>query len=201
MSDANAAIIPSPTHEIQNPFIRRTSEDTVANNVNNFKSVSSQEPGQASLQSTSEKAGAVRPLLSKASSAMSVRTSSTESSRRHNSTVIATPAPRDSDISSELDLQSVMRASLAIQEGPQVKNIIVQLVHIIMQTAGANYGCIMLRGIRAERKALHVEVIGNGNKVNLVDHKPLHSQTEVVPTRLCEYALIWIGLMIGLLRD
>ena len=96
-------------------------------------------------------------------------------------------APRDSDISSELDLQSVMRASLAIQEGPQVKNIILKLVHIIMQTAGANYGCIMLRGHRLERKSLHVEVIGNGSKVSLVDHKPLHTQGDVVPVRLCEY--------------
>jgi hypothetical protein len=96
-------------------------------------------------------------------------------------------APRDSDISSELDLQSVMRASLAIQEGPQVKNIILKLVHIIMQTAGANYGCIMLRGRRLERKSLHVEVIGNGSKVSLVDHKPLHTQGDVVPVRLCEY--------------
>jgi hypothetical protein len=100
-----------------------------------------------------------------------------------------TSAPRDSDISSELDLQSVMRASLAIQEGPQVKNIIVKLVHIIMQTAGANYGCIMLRGHRLERRSLHIEVVGNGSKVNLVDHKPLHSQTEMVPVRLCEYVL------------
>lgn len=129
---------------------------------------------------------------------MSVRSSSTESSRRRNSAITSNSLPRDSDISSELDLQSVMRASLAIQEGPQVKNIIVKLVHIIMQTAGANYGCVMLRGLRAERKQLHIEVIGNGNKVNLVDHKPLHSQTNVVPTRLCEYNTKWIALIVEL---
>jgi osomolarity two-component system sensor histidine kinase CHK1 len=95
-------------------------------------------------------------------------------------------APRDSEISSELDLQSVMRASLAIQEGPQVKNIILKLVHIIMQTAGANYGCVMLREQRNEGKSFYIEVIGNGNKISLVDHQPLRSQTEVVPARLCE---------------
>jgi len=131
-----------------------------------------------------------RPAMRQGSSAVSQRSSSTEDdSRRQNSAGLATTtfAPRDSDISSELDLQSVMRASLAIQEGPKVKNIIVKLVRIIMQTAGANYGCIMLRGHRLERRSLHIEVVGNGSKVNLVDHKPLHSQTEMVPVRLCEY--------------
>ena len=106
---------------------------------------------------------------------------------RKNSALSPLSGLRDSDISSELDLQSVMRASLAIQEGPQVKNIILKLVHIIMQTAGANYGCVMLREQSTERKTLHIEVIGNENKVNVVDHKPLHSQTDVVPARLCEY--------------
>jgi osomolarity two-component system, sensor histidine kinase CHK1 len=98
-----------------------------------------------------------------------------------------TSTPKDSDISSELDLQSVMRASLAIQEGQQVRNIILKLVHIIMQTAGANYGVVMLSQQTIERKQLYVEVMGNGNKINLVDHRPLNSQTDVVPARLCEY--------------
>jgi hypothetical protein len=179
------AIIPSPTHEIQNPFVSQHAPEMRSHHVNNIKSGPSQEPAHPSLQSISEKMG--RPLLRKGSSAMSLRSSSTESSPRRNSAMISSSGLRDSVISSELDLQSVMRASLAIQEGPQVKNIILKLVHIIMQTAGANYGCIMLRGLRAERRTLHIEVIGNENKVHLVDHKPLHSQTETVPTRLCEY--------------
>jgi hypothetical protein len=79
-----------------------------------------------------------------------------------------------------------MRASLAIQEGPEVKSIILKLVHIIMQTAGANYGCIMLRGQGTKQGSLYIEVVGHGNKVNLADHRPLHSQTDVVPTKLCE---------------
>jgi osomolarity two-component system, sensor histidine kinase CHK1 len=79
-----------------------------------------------------------------------------------------------------------MRASLAIQEGPEVKNIILKLLHIIMQTAGANYGCIMLREQHMEQKPLYIKVVGHENKINLVDHRPLHSQTDVVPAKLCE---------------
>jgi len=112
---------------------------------------------------------------------------SADDERRKISSLTTASNVRDSDISSELDLQSVMRASLAIQEGPQIRNIILKLVHIIMQTAGANYGCVMLREQSMDRKPLHIEVIGNGNKVNLVDHKPLHTQTDIVPARLCQY--------------
>jgi osomolarity two-component system sensor histidine kinase CHK1 len=79
-----------------------------------------------------------------------------------------------------------MRASLAIQEGAHVQNIILKLVRIIMLTAGANYGVVMLRDQNLEKRTLYIEVIGEGAKVNLVDHKPLHSQIDVVPGRLCE---------------
>jgi hypothetical protein len=44
----------------------------------------------------------------------------------------------------------------------------------------------MLRGNREERDQLHIEVIGTGGDVNIVDHKPLRGQTDVAPTRLCE---------------
>jgi hypothetical protein len=176
------AILPSPTNELVNPFFRKSLDDNGApNSYNSFQSpISSRD-----LRHTSFGESVIRPSQ-RDSTAMSVHSSSTDDSRRRNSALTNNSAPRDSDISSELDLQSVMRASLAIQEGPQVKNIILKLVHIIMQTAGANYGCIMLRGHRMERKSLHVEVIGNGSKVSLVDHKPLHTQGDVVPVRLCE---------------
>ena len=136
-----------------------------------------------------------RPPLRHGNSAASIHSSSTDESRQKSSTLASLSISRDLDISSELDLQSVMRASLTIQEGPEVKNIIVRLVHIIMQTAGANYGCVMLRG---ERKMLQIEVIGNGNKVSAVDHKPLHSQKDVVPARLCEYGLFMYRLIVEL---
>jgi hypothetical protein len=55
-----------------------------------------------------------------------------------------------------------------------------------MLTAGANYGVVMLRDQNVEKRTLYIEVIGEGAKVNLVDHKPLHSQIDVVPGRLCE---------------
>ena len=136
----------------------------------------------------------LRPPLRHGNSTTSIHSSTTDESRRISSALASISVPRDSDISSELDLQSVMRASLAIQEGPQVENIILKLVHIIMQTAGANYGCVMLR---EERKMLRIKVIGNGNKVNVVDHKPLHSQTDVVPARLCEHQLLMDRLTVG----
>jgi len=130
----------------------------------------------------------LRPTLRQNASSLSIPSESSSSeSRRKSSGVATSTAPQNSDISSELDLQSVMRASLAIQEGPHVRNIILKLVHIIMQTAGANYGCVMLSQQTMERKQLYIEVIGNGNKIDLVDHRPLKSQTEVVPARLCEY--------------
>jgi osomolarity two-component system sensor histidine kinase CHK1 len=126
-------------------------------------------------------------LRQNASSASIHSESSSSDSRRKNSGAVTSAAPQNSDFSSELDLQSVMRASLAIQEGPHVRNIILKLVHIIMQTAGANYGCVMLSQQTIERKQLYIEVIGNENKIDLVNHRPLKSQTEVVPARLCEY--------------
>ena len=179
------ALLPSPTNEFGNPFAKKVQDDNTHTSL--------QSPGSRDFRnlSMSDTIFNARQTNRQGSSAMSQRSSSTDDdSRRRSSAVMPlTSAPRDSDISSELDLQSVMRASLAIQEGPQVKNIIVKLVHIIMQTAGANYGCIMLRGHRLERRSLHIEVVGNGSKVNLVDHKPLHSQTEMVPVRLCEYVL------------
>jgi hypothetical protein len=82
-----------------------------------------------------------------------------------------------------------------------VRNIILKLVHIIMQTAGANYGCVMLSQQTMERKKLYIEVIGNGNKIDLVNHRPLKSQTEVVPTRLCEYGAFLLLLILGLSHD
>jgi len=128
------------------------------------------------------------PTLRQNASSVSIHSESSSSeSRRKNLGAVTSSAPQNSDISSELDLQSVMRASLAIQEGPHVRNIILKLVHIIMQTAGANYGCVMLSQQTMERKQLYIEVIGNGNKIDLVDHRPLKSQTDVVPARLCEY--------------
>ena len=178
--------VSSPRNEYSDPFSRRPSDDTPQTV---FQSPLSNR--HSSMPSVSE--SIFRPPLRHGASSGSIHTSSTDDSRRKSSALVLTPVPRDSDISSELDLQSVMRASLAIQEGPQVKTITVKLMRIIMQTAGANYGCVMLR---EERKMLRIEVVGNANKVNVVDHKPLHSQTDVVPARLCEYELLMYRLIV-----
>lgn len=172
------AILPSPTYELKDPFSRRASDDNTAPSLQFSNSIR-----QTPLQITVDMP--LRPIHH-GNSNVSLNSSLSDDSRKRSSALASASALRDFGISSELDLQSVMRASLAIQEGPEVKNIILKLVHIIMQTAGANYGCIMLRGQRMEQKSLLIEVVGHGNKVNLVDHRPLQSQTDVVPTKLCE---------------
>jgi len=186
MLKLTVAILPSPSpkEESRDPFIhRRLSDDPVGNSTRSPLRLRST-PGYNFNEIY------VRPSLGRGNSTTSIHSSSTdEESRRKASGLTSTWSPRDSDIGSELDLQSVMRASLAIQEDAQVQNIILKLVRIIMQTAGANYGVVMLREQNSEKKMLHVEVIGEGNKVSLVDHKPLHLQADVVPARLCEYGL------------
>jgi hypothetical protein len=124
------------------------------------------------------------PLSHENSSNSIIQTSSHHNKRRRNSDALAVPQS-DSEFSSELDLQSIMRLMMAIQEGSGVKNIITKLLSIIIETAGANYGCIMLRG-HHDRGLLHVEVIMNGTQISVVNHQPLHRQLDVVPARLCE---------------
>ena len=172
---------PSPKDESRDPFThRRLSDDHLAHSPVRLRST----PGNNFNEMY------VRPSLGRGNSTTSIHSSSTDDeSRRKVSGLTSTCSPRDSDIGTELDLQSVMRASLAIQEDAQVQNIILKLVRIIMQTAGANYGVVMLREQNLEKKTLQVEVIGEGNKVSLVDHKPLYLQSDVVPARLCEYGL------------
>jgi hypothetical protein len=171
---------PSPKDEFRDPFSqRRISEDHAVN--------SSQPPFRLrSTPGNSFNESLTRPSLRRGNSTASLQSSSTDEETRRKSGHTSVTGHRDSDISSELDLQSVMRASLAIQEGAHVQNIILKLVRIIMLTAGANYGVVMLRDQNLEKRTLYIEVIGEGAKVNLVDHKPLHSQIDVVPARLCE---------------
>jgi hypothetical protein len=180
------AILPSPVNEFRDPFSQNPVEDEVPSVSES--PLSPRDGKQPSAPTTS--GPAARHFLPQHNHypISSPTSTSSESHQRGSAkdSTVASSGPRDSDISSELDLHSVMRASLAIQEGSHVKNIILKLVHIIMQTAGANYGCIMLREQHSDRKSLYIEVVGNG-KVKLVDHKPLHSQTDVVPARLCEY--------------
>lgn len=187
------AIFPSPANEFKDPFSRGVSDDQTSTNPHSpptsLQTPRSARDSRVFLQTTSD--GVVqRPPLRTGNSTNSINSvSSIEESRRKASILATSSSPQNSDISSELDLQSVMRASLAIQEGPHVKNIILKLVHIIMQTAGADYGCVMLRDELSERKALYIEVVGNCNDITLVDHILLRSQTDVTPARLCEYTV------------
>jgi len=181
------AILPSPANEFKDPFTRRVSDGDAPTSLQSPpKSPPSNRDNRNSLQTVSD---GVRPPLRKGASSNSVDSMSSVEESRRKASALTSSSPQNSDISSELDLQSVMRASLAIQEGPQVHNIILKLVHIIMQTAGANYGCIMLRDQHSEKKPLQIEVVGNGNKITLMDHILLPAQTDVAPARLCEYAI------------
>jgi|SRR5271156_3094324 len=183
------AILPSPANEFRDPFSGKQSEEENPPSASILSPLSSKEhPHLCAPTTVSE--NNKRPPLQPHSSAASIHSNETDESRRKSSNIPSSPAPRDSDITSELDLQSVMRAMLAIQEGQQLQHINLKLVHIIMQTAGADYGVVMLRE-KLEKKALHVEVIGTGNTIKIVDHKPLNSQTDIVPTRLCEYDCLY----------
>ena len=159
------AFIPSPENELRNPLSPHMSVET-----------------PSTLPSVN--GDTIRPLLKREHSSNSItRDFSSDINDRHSSQTLAT---RDSDFNSEYDLQSIMRLMLAIQEGPSMKQIIPRLLGIVMETAGANYGCIMLRGQHEEKKLLYIEVIMNGPQIRIVDHQPLHAQVDMVPTRLCE---------------
>jgi hypothetical protein len=160
------AFIPSPENELWNPLSPRRSVET-----------------PTTLPSLNGET--IRPLLNLENSSNSItRDSSSDNNDRHNSQTLATPQ-RDSDFNSEYDLQSIMRLMLAIQEGPSMKQIIPRLLSIVMETAGANYGCIMLRGYHEEKSSLHIEVIMNGPQIRVVDHQSVHTQVDMVPVRLC----------------
>ncbi|KAI5781237.1 hypothetical protein EDC01DRAFT_779090 [Geopyxis carbonaria] len=82
-----------------------------------------------------------------------------------------------SSLGSELDFRTVLKASLVISEGIHLEDVIVSLMTSVLQTAGADYGVLIL----AEDGVLHVETVGLLNQVSILEHEPLHARPDLVP--------------------
>jgi osomolarity two-component system sensor histidine kinase CHK1 len=116
--------------------------------------------------SLSSGGGGMRDLFS-ASGAHDDDVASQSSSTRNN----------DSSLGSELDLRTVLKASLVISEGIHLEEVIVSLMTCVLQTAGADYGVLILM----EEGNLHVETVGLLDQVTILEHEPLHTRPDLVP--------------------
>lgn len=83
----------------------------------------------------------------------------------------------DSSLGSELDFRTVLKASLVISEGIHLEQVIVSLMKSVLQTAGADYGVLILH----EDGQLFVETVGLLDEVSILEHEPLHSRPDLVP--------------------
>lgn len=83
----------------------------------------------------------------------------------------------DSSLGSELDFRTVLKASLVISEGIHLEEVIVSLMTSVLQTAGADYGVLILM----EDGNLHVETVGLLDQVTILEHEPLHTRPDLVP--------------------
>jgi osomolarity two-component system sensor histidine kinase CHK1 len=83
----------------------------------------------------------------------------------------------DSSLGSELDFRTVLKASLVISEGIHLEEVIVSLMNSVLQTAGADYGVLILK----EEGNLHVETVGLLGQVSILEHEPLHTRPDLVP--------------------
>lgn len=82
-----------------------------------------------------------------------------------------------SSLGSELDFRTVLKASLVISEGIHLEEVIVSLMKSVLQTAGADYGVLILK----EDNDLHVETVGLLDQVSILEHEPLHTRADLVP--------------------
>jgi len=83
----------------------------------------------------------------------------------------------DSSLGSELDFRTVLKASLVISEGIHLEEVIVSLMTCVLQTAGADYGVLILM----EEGNLHVETVGLLDQVTILEHEPLYTRPDLVP--------------------
>ena len=82
-----------------------------------------------------------------------------------------------SPLGSELDFRTVLKASLVISEGIHLEEVVVKLMKSVLQTAGADYGVLILR----EDGDLHIETVGSIDTVEILEHEPLHQRPDLVP--------------------
>ncbi|ODQ53991.1 hypothetical protein SAICODRAFT_34597 [Saitoella complicata NRRL Y-17804] len=94
--------------------------------------------------------------------------------RNHNS---------EASLSSRLDLQSVLKASVIISEEYEIQEVLIKLIEIVLQTAGADNGALLL----AEDGMFFLEALGTVGKVEIVSHQPITQRTDVVPISLVNY--------------
>jgi osomolarity two-component system, sensor histidine kinase CHK1 len=87
---------------------------------------------------------------------------------------------RNESLGSELDLKTVLKASVVISEGLHLEDIIVKLMTSVLQTAGADYGVLILEDERSE-VGLHIETTGRLDEVQILEHAPLESRPDICP--------------------
>ena len=83
-------------------------------------------------------------------------------------------------LGSELDYRTVMQASLVISEEIHLEEVVVKLMRSVLQTAGADYGVLILR----EDGDLHIETVGSIDAVNILEHEKLHQRPDLVPINI-----------------
>ncbi|EWC44471.1 hypothetical protein DRE_06739 [Drechslerella stenobrocha 248] len=88
-------------------------------------------------------------------------------------------------VDSELDYKTFMKASLYISEGVQMNDVVVKLMRSVLQTAGADYGVLILE----EDGDLYAETILFMEKVTILDHQPLKARPDLVPLSIA--AIVW----------
>lgn len=71
----------------------------------------------------------------------------------------------------------MLKASLVISEGIHLEEVIVSLMASVLQTAGADYGVLILM----EDGHLYVETVGLLDQVTILEHEPLHTRPDLVP--------------------
>ncbi|KAF3933514.1 hypothetical protein ABW20_dc0103708 [Dactylellina cionopaga] len=86
---------------------------------------------------------------------------------------------------SELDYKTFMKASLYISEGVQMDDVVVKLMRSVLQTAGADYGVLILE----EDGDLYAETILFMEKVTILDHQPLKARPDLVPLSMA--SIVW----------
>lgn len=85
-----------------------------------------------------------------------------------------------STLGSELDFRTVLKASLVISEGIHLEEVIVKLMNSVLQTAGADYGVLILK----EDGNLHIETVGLLDQVSILEHEPLEMRADLVPVSI-----------------
>ncbi|ODQ54815.1 hypothetical protein SAICODRAFT_6009 [Saitoella complicata NRRL Y-17804] len=100
------------------------------------------------------------------------------------STSSRTKDDQTSSMGSELDLRTVLKASLVISEGVRLEDVILTLMKSVLQTAGADYGVLALIDVDGQ---LYIETKGLLTDVTIVDHELASTRTDVCPFSMLNF--------------